>query len=1023
MPIKKSEKKKFNKYFSEVRDRYLTSDYTEGTYRTPFENFINSFSPSINLVQEPKRKQDLGAPDFKAFYQSTKVGYIETKDVDKNLDNTLESEQLKKYSKNINNLILTNYGRYILLRNGEKIYDFHLFRFTDLEDKNFVFSDEKIEQFIEFINVFFSYKLPTITSAKEMAKELAKKVKILKEMARIQLREDLRQEKNEGTPSSIYDFYKGIKELIQDIGIEDCADAYAQTVAYGLFLAKKNLAKKYKRVERKVSRENAALQIPSNIGVIKRIFINISGDSFPPNVSWVVDDIIDVLNASKINQILTKINKRGKKDKDPIIFFYEDFLDFYEPEKRKHLGVYYTPRPIVNFIVNSIHIILKREFDKNKGFAEDDVEVLDPAIGTGTFFWIAFLRTIRELTDAGLRGILREKIKNHILKHFYGFEILITPYVISHLKLTDLIERWNYKLQKDDRIQVYLTNTLEPGEVHGLLPFLRELTEETRMANKIKSKKSILVVLGNPPYSVSSSNKSKWILNKMGDYKEDLDEKNIQPLDDDYIKFIRFAQWKIEQNGQGIVGFITNNSYLDGVIHRRMRESLLKSFDKVYLLNLHGSAKREPDIPEGKKDGNVFDIQQGVSISIFIKNNKLENKGVFYADLFGTKNEKFKWLDSNLVNAVKWQQIKPTEPYYFFVPKDFSLQEEYDNFWKVTEIFEDRVCGVGTYRDYLVIDSEKDELLHKIKLMKGEKSNEEVKQKLNIRNTKRWKFEEVRTKIKNKELQEKILPYSYRPFDKRWIIYEKELVARDRYTLMKHMIGKQNIALVTSRLLSKPHFYHIFVSQYIGDVTYITSRTKERSYFFPLYLYTDKEDKQPNFTDEFYDFIQNKYNSNKKISPEAIFRYIYAVLHSDAYRTKFIEFLKIDFPCIPFVDNYNTFKELSKMGKELIDLHLMRTKLSPNVEFNVEGSMIVNSIKYENNKIFINKDQYFGSVPEEIWEFNIGSYQVLYKWLKDRKNQKLEGSDIEQFLQTIEIIKKTIQIMEKIDNTKFLEKS
>ena len=469
----------FQSYFKEVRGKYLTHDYTEGTLRTPFENFIKSFSPSIRLIHEPKRVAGLGAPDFKAFYRSRKVGFIETKDLDKNLDTILESEQLKKYIEGVNNLMVTNYARFILVRNGQKIFDFNLFTTSDLENARFVIPDDKIETFEEFINEFFSYKLPTIASAEELARELSRKAKLLKDVAREQLEEDLRKAENGESPSSIYDFYEGIKELIKDISIEDCADAYAQTVTYGLFLARKNC-------KHTLERRNAASYIPKSVGVIKKIFINISGDAFPSDISWIIDDIVDVLNAANVGEILTKIDRRGKKDKDPIIFFYEDFLNLYEPEKRKHLGVYYTPRPVVNFIVNSVNHILKKYFDKPMGFAEDDVHVLDPAIGTGTFFWIAFLLTLGELKDAGLSGLINEKIANHILKHFYGFEILITPYVISHLKLTDVLQSWHYKFKDKDRIQVYLTNTLEPTELHGLLPFLREITEESRIANQIK---------------------------------------------------------------------------------------------------------------------------------------------------------------------------------------------------------------------------------------------------------------------------------------------------------------------------------------------------------------------------------------------------------------------------------------------------------------------------------------------------------------------------------------------------------
>lgn len=711
------------------------------------------------------------------------------------------------------------------------------------------------------------------------------------------------------------------------------------------------------------------LHLTFHVGIIKRIFINIAGDEFPSNVSWIIDDIIDILNASKIRNILTKIDKRGKKDKDPVIFFYEDFLNYYEPQKRKHLGVYYTPRPIVNFIVNSIHSILKKHFDKPKGLAEDDVDVLDPAIGTGTFFWIAFLAVLKELKEAGLSGMINDKIEKHLLKHFYGFEILITPYVISHLKLTDLLQRWKYKFKDKDRIQIYLTNTLEPSEIHGLLPFLREITEESRIANEIKTKKPILVVIGNPPYSVSSSNKSKWIMEKMKDYKKGLNEKNIQPLDDDYIKFIRFAQWKIEQNGQGIVGFITNNSYLDGIIHRQMRKNLFESFDRIYILNLHGSARREENLPPNiSKDENVFDIQQGVAIAIFVKNDKFQDKKVFYADLWGARNDKYHWLDTHTINNVKWQELEPIGPYYFFIPKrdiPQNIKDLYGKSLKLTHIFGKYSIGVVSGDDKSRLSFEKDD--------------------------------------------EHPYPYDYRPFDKRYINLYSRAIQRPRLPFMNNF-KRDNIGLVSSKQ-SRGTFNHSFVTTTFACKQFIC----DASYVFPLYLYSNGE-KKPNINPEFLKLISEKYG--KTPSPEEIFYYIYAVLYSPTYRKKYEEFLKYDFPCIPFVNDYEKFKKLASLGKELVELHLMRKKLPTNVKFDTQGSNIVEKIKYENGKIWINKEQYFDGISKNIWNFYIGGYQVLDKWLKSRKGRKLGSKDIETFLQIIEIINQTIKIMNEINKIK-----
>jgi len=737
----------FQEYFREIREKFVTGDYTEYTHRTAFENFIRKINDKYNLVQEPKRKQKLGAPDFVAYRKGVKIGYIETKDLDTNLDIELESDQITKYKESINNIVLTNYSRFILIRNNEVLIDENLFNLFDLKDSKHKLTIQRINAIVTLFSTFFDYPLPTIKSAKELAIELSKRAKLLKELTKVQLLEDLSDEAPSGIKSSVFDFYEGIKELIKDISVDDCADAYAQTITYGLFLARINCPDKF---ERKL----AATFIPQNIGIIKRIFLNIAGDAIPENVSWIVDDIADILNASKIKDILADIDFRGKKDRDPFTFFYEDFLTLYDPEKKKLMGIYYTPRPVVNYIVNSINYILKKDFGKIHGFNEEDVTVLDPAVGTGTFLWLVFLRTLVDLKDRHLGGLIPEKIEKHILKKFFGFELLITPYIIAHLKLGMILKKWFYDLKDHDRIQVYLTNTLNPTEIHGLLPFLRELTEESRVANEIKINKPILIILGNPPYSVSSSNNSEWILEKMEDYKEGLKERNIQPLNDDYIKFIRFAHWKIEQNKKGIVGFITNNSYLDGIIHRQMRKVLLYSFERIYILNLHGSSRRKETLPAGiSKDENVFDIQQGVAIVLFVKNENYQTKRVFYTDLFGSRKDKYKWLDKNLIDKIEWQELDPQPPYYFFIAKDFTHQEEYDKFWKITDIFRKKSSGVKTHRDHFVVGFNQKEILHKLKIFTSSATERAVEERLRLKDTGTWKLKEARVATKRVKIE------------------------------------------------------------------------------------------------------------------------------------------------------------------------------------------------------------------------------------------------------------------------------
>jgi hypothetical protein len=978
----------FREYFREVRNKYLTNDSTELSLRTPFENFVRGLNKDFNLMQEPKRKEGIGSPDFKAFKKTIKIGYIETKDLNKNLDEELKSEQIEKYTKSIDNLILTNYSRFILLRHNKPVFDFSLFNLSDLRISGFVISNDRIEEFRRMIETFFSYNLPTIKSAEELSLELSKKGKLLKVLAKEQLEEDLSKAKNKEITSSVYDFYEGTRELIKDINLDDCADAYAQTIIYGLFLARL-----YSPTI--LDRNTAASYIPRSIGVIKRIFVNISGDSIPQSLSWIIDEVIEMLNAADMKSVLSEIDARGKTDRDPFTFFYEAFLSSYDPKKRKHLGVYYTPRPVVSFIINSINLLLKDYFNKPNGFADDEVTVLDPAVGTGTFLWLIYVLTLVELKNRGLSGLINKKIENHILKHYYGLEILITPYIIAHLKLTLVLKKWFYAFRENERIQVYLGNTLEPSESHGLMPFMKEITEESRMANRLKQAESILVVTGNPPYSVSSSNKSDWITEKMRSYKEGLDERNIQPLEDDYIKFIRFAQWKIEQNKQGIIGFVTNNSYLDGVIHRQMRKELLDKFDRIFILNLHGSSRRTEALPQNvDKDENVFDIQQGVAIAIFIKNAKITERKILYADLFGKREDKYIWLDRNNIQSIKWQELQPEPPYYFFLAKELTKNKmkKYEEFVSLKQIFKEFNIGVATGKDTKFVDFEKEDLV---------------------------------AKFQNREL---IKEYHYRPFDIRFVYYDVEKLQRAREKIMKNL-GEGNTALVCSKYLSADSFQHQFVTDKISDRCLTSLRTREGSYFFPLYILaktnslegigkTDFE-KQPNFTDSFQHFLESHY-ANKKIDPEDVLGYIYAVLHSSAYRHEYIEFLKFDFPKIPFVANFEVFKMLSQIGSELVELHLMKEKHQTKTSFEAQGSNTVEFVNFKEGRIYINREQNFSGILDEAWNFQIGSYRVLEKWLKSRRKRELTSSEIEFFIQIVEIINKTIQFMKQIDEIPFI---
>ncbi|MCK5613517.1 DNA methyltransferase, partial [Candidatus Pacearchaeota archaeon] len=595
-------------------------------------------------------------------------------------------------------------------------------------------------------------------------------------------------------------------------------------------------------------------------------------------------------------------------------------------------------------------------------------------------------------------------------------------------KISIVLEDLGYKLKNDDRFQFYLTNTLEMKEPKQtrLLP---DLAKEGAMAKEVKEKIPVLVILGNPPYSFKST-KTDFIEALMKDYKEMVrDEKKFGVLEDDYIKFIRFAQWKIDHSGCGIVGLITNHSYLFGVIHRGMRYKLMESFDEIYILNLHGNAKMQEKCPDGSKDENVFSIMQGVTIAIFVKTTETPSKTkIYYADLWGVREKKYQWLLENDFKTTQWQKLKPKEPYYFFIPKEFKGKIKYEKFWSVKDIFIEFGVGVITRRDKFAVDMAKNTLKNRLMMFKNLKLEDKfIEDGLGISDTYEWNLKSAREKVETENIDETIKIYNYRVWDCRWIYYSDAVISRTCRRVMKHLLS-DNISLITTRFLSSFTFQHVFISKIVGDTCFISNKGKESNYYFPLYIYPESSPDdlfkatevqikpKPNFQPEFLREIRKVF---PKILPEEIFHYIYGTLYSNIYRKKYEEFLKIDFPKIPLTNDKKLFKEMSVLGKELVEIHLLKSKSLQKTaaKYPITGSDRVEKVKHDdkNARVYINKEQYFGNMPKELWQYHIGAYQVLEKWLKDRKGHKLSSQEIEHYLKIVTAIKLTIEIQKKID--------
>ncbi|MEO8971580.1 MAG: type ISP restriction/modification enzyme, partial [Ktedonobacteraceae bacterium] len=763
--------------------------------------------------------------------------------------------------------------------------------------------------------------------------------------------------------------------------------------------------------------------------------------------------------------ILRDFGKHTRQE-DPVVHFYETFLAAYDPKMREARGVYYTPEPVVSYIVRSVDHLLKNDFGLPDGLADatklkatgpdgacsletHKVQILDPATGTGTFLHNV-IDHIHE-TFKGNKGMWSAYVSQHLLPRLFGFELLMAPYAVAHMKLGLQLAETGYDFKSNERLGVYLTNTLEEGFDGGKLPFAEWIVEEANSASNVKYDAPVMVVIGNPPYSnFGMMNKGKWILELLKDYKRDLHEKKLN-LDDDFIKFIRFAQWRIEQTGYGILAFITNNTYIDGITHRRMRQSLMNIFTDIYILDLHGSSMKKEKSPDGSKDENVFDIQQGVAISIFVKQShgKQDMVNVRHAHLYGMRQSKYEWLSDRSIETTEWEKVTLREPQFFFVPHARINVEEYETGWQVTQIFPNVSSGFQTKRDSFTIH----ENMHNLnKVLKDllTSSEEDIRLKYDLPPDGRdWTIMWAKNHIRQLNNLGRLLPTAclYRPFDIRYTIFDdkfKGFLAYPRYDVLSHML-QPNIALITTRQLSGNDFRHVFATRQVIDGNTISLQTREYNYIFPLYLYpqleknalfnTDKSDdapdgRRPNLSLVFISAMEDKLNMrfvpdgkgnlHETFGPEDVFHYMYAVFHSPTYRTRYAEFLKIDFPRLPLTSKPDLFHILCKLGERLVALHLMEQYATDLPSYPIEGNNIVEKVDYlippdQPGRIYINKTQYFDNVPQNVWEFHVGGYQVCHKWLKDRKGRTLLYEDIRHYQRTVAALAETIEVMEKID--------
>jgi predicted helicase len=1034
-------------YLKNIEKRYKEGHAREHAYRGDLQTLIESICPGIIATNDPKR-QECGAPDYIITRKKIPVGYIEAKDIGINLNDTENSEQMNRYKLSLDNLILTDYINFYYFKNGKKVSTICL---GTIEKNKIVINDKNVTAFETFIKDFCSSKNQIITSAESLARMMANKAKLMQSVIFNTVSRDT--EKN--TLKEQLEAFKKI--LIHDLTEQEFADIYSQTIAYGLFAARL-----HDKTPETFSREEALFLVPETNPFLRKLFTYVAGPDLDDRIVWIVDDLAEILLACDIKEILKDFGSMTHQ-KDPMIHFYETFLAEYNPALRKSRGVYYTPEPVVNFIIKSVDYILENDFKLSGGLSNTDkvsiavkgvqgkglksketkeihkVQILDPATGTGTFLSEAIKNIYARFKTQ--KGVWSSYIENHLIPRLHGFELLMAPYTICHLKLELLLDELGYKPKKNERFKVYLTNSLEEAHPDTGTLFASWLSEEANEANHVKKDTPIMVVFGNPPYSGHSANKGEWIEKLLEDYKQEptggkLKEQTSKWLSDDYVKFLRYGQYFIEKNNEGILAFINNNGFLDNPTFRGMRWNLLKTFDKIYILDLHGSSKKQEVSPDGSSDENVFDIQQGVSINIFIKTGiKKANDlaDVFYSNLFGKRETKYDFLWKNRIDTTKYKKIKLVAPHYFFIDKDYGDKDKYNSGFSLEELFTIKGAGITTAHDTFVIDDDKNKLLKKFISFKNSEANFKLlHNKFSVQEKKGWNILNGWKNLQNdKDINKYIHKIAYRPFDIKYIFYENKLVWRTVDKVMQHMVSDDSLGIMTNKKIEIGDFRHCIVYKNIAEAHAIS--LKEVNYMFPLYkydtsnqLFENKARRVPNFEEKILkqlsnvlemNFVHEKAIKNNTFAPVDILDYIYSVLYCSSYRRKYNELLKIDFPRIPYPTDKSSFLKLVEKGSELRRLHLMDDKAIGKLKtsYSVEGNNKVEKIKFEKERVYINKDQYFDKVPELAWEFYIGGYQPAQKWLKDRKDRVLSYEDIIHYQKIIYVLTETDRIMKEID--------
>lgn len=1053
-------KPRIEEYVAAINRLYQTHDATEQSYRMELQSLLRAMLPKVTVVNEPKRSS-YGVPDFKLYGGEEVLSYVETKNIGDPdlLGKRQHKEQFDKYKNALCDslIVFTDYLTFHLYADGELSKTAII---AKEEDGTIVTTsrDKDLATFRDIVEALGHAQPQPIRTPGKLAAVMAAKAKVIASNIEAVLRKE-EQDTDEADRKVRLELEAFKKILVHDMDEKQFADFYAQTIVYGLFTARL-----HDTSPDTFSRLKAAELIPNGYPFLRQIFNIIAIADLHNEVKWLVDDLAKTFRRTDMERVLSNYGKRTGR-RDPIVHFYEDFLEAYNPKLRTDLGVWLTPTPIVDFIVGAVDGLLQTEFGLPLGLADNSlvgnqkrhrVQILDPATGTGTFL-AQVCEKIKERYKNNM-GLWPQDVRDHIVPRINGFEYLMAPYTMAHMKLASSLELDKLGDSQPNRLNIFLTNSLDEYKTEETQFFGRQISEEANAANGIKRESQVMVVVGNPPYNEKSANLSTWIMQMLDDYKQEpgqqrrhvgtnrctgkktykntLKEKNPKGLNNDYCKFIRLGQMFVDRTQEGILAYITGNTYLDTRLFRGMRYHLMRSFSELYIINLHGSTKRQENNEE-HEDECVFNIKVGVAILIGVKRREQRDgrlARVFIKDLYGKRKEKFEYLSTHSLQSVDFKEIHPEAPYFLF--KDVVGDEErYAKGFRVDELMPMHVQGFTSGKDDIAIQFDKQDIILLCKDMANPTlTTSYLVNKYGFKDGRDWQLSRAVELLRhNPNWSSLLTEVQYRPFDKRWTLFSKVLVTYPRPLLEQSVLHKQNLSLALGQQGN-------VMGDVEWDICYVSSLPIEKNiiprggaYIFPLYIY-DGFLRTPNLAEsivgqlaeavgmEYVDPQDGEQQPADTFTPVDVMDYVYAVINTPSYRNTYHDFLQSDFPRIPYPNGKEQFKKLVALGRELRLIQTMERVTDAQVfaTFPVVGSNVVETKRFEPTddkagRIYINDTQYFGNVPETVWQKTIAGYSAADQWLKQRKGRKLTNNEIRTYGRVLFCIQKTAELQDTLD--------